>query len=168
MRIPHPKQNRDPSYPPHYAIFGRTKGGIFKSCPRVPKLWVWLLRGWGICLKVTLQTYAPENFRSFCWGDEQTVKPAQTLSEDPHRLERIFFTNFSNESEQPTQTRQRFHFTGNVFLSFCQVGNFTWNWAELALLLLFPYPNPTRPDTATRNSFKTAFYSKTGFLTMIN
>ena len=28
----------------------------FKSCPRVPKLRIWLLRGWGRCLKVTLQT----------------------------------------------------------------------------------------------------------------
>ena len=24
--------------PPHYAVLGWTKGGIFKSCPRVPKL----------------------------------------------------------------------------------------------------------------------------------
>ena len=36
---------------PQYAIFGRTKGGIFKSCPRVLKLWVFLL---GRCLKVSL------------------------------------------------------------------------------------------------------------------
>ena len=34
---------------------------------------------------------APENFRSCRWGDERTVKRAQTVSEDPHRRERKFF-----------------------------------------------------------------------------
>ena len=53
----------------------------FKSCLRVPKLRIWLLRGWGRCLKVTLQTCAPENFCSCLWGDEQTVKHAQTVSD---------------------------------------------------------------------------------------
>ena len=49
--------------------------------------------GWGRCLKVTLQTCVPENFRSCRWGGERTVKRAQTGSEDPHRRERklIFF-----------------------------------------------------------------------------
>ena len=28
---------------------------------------IWLMRCWGRCLKVTLQTHAPENFRS-CWS----------------------------------------------------------------------------------------------------
>ena len=46
--------------------------GIFKSCPRVPKLRTWLLRAWGRCLKVTLQTCAPENFSSCRWGYERT------------------------------------------------------------------------------------------------
>ena len=41
-----------------------------------------------MCLKVTLQTHAPQNFRSCRWGDERTVKRAQTGSEDPHRRER--------------------------------------------------------------------------------
>ena len=41
MRIPHPKKNGRPS-PLHYAIFGRTNGGIFKNCPRVLKLGIWL------------------------------------------------------------------------------------------------------------------------------
>ena len=59
MRIPHPKTIGDPPYPPHYAINGRTKGCIFKSCPRVPKLEIWLLRGLGRSLKVTLQTCVP-------------------------------------------------------------------------------------------------------------
>ena len=35
-----------------------------------------------------LQTCAPENFRSCRWGDERTVKGAQTVSEDPHWRER--------------------------------------------------------------------------------
>jgi hypothetical protein len=70
--------------PPHFAIFGWTMGGRgFKSWPRVPKLWVWLLSGWGRCLKVTLQ----KHFHS-CWcGDEWMVKPAQKVSEDGHRRE---------------------------------------------------------------------------------
>ena len=37
---------------------------------------------------MTLQKRAPENFRSCRWGDERTVKRAQTVSEDPHRRER--------------------------------------------------------------------------------
>ena len=65
----------------------------FKICPRVPKLQIWLLRGWGRCLNVTLQTRAPENFRSCRWGDERTAKRAQTGSEDPHRRERKFSSN---------------------------------------------------------------------------
>ena len=40
------------------------KGGIFRSFPRVPKLPIWLLRGWWRCFKLTLQTCAAENFRS--------------------------------------------------------------------------------------------------------
>jgi hypothetical protein len=59
------------------------RGGILKSCPRVPKLRIWLLSGWGRCLKVTLQTCAAENFRSCRWGDERTVKRAQKVSEAP-------------------------------------------------------------------------------------
>ena len=39
-------------------MFRRTKGGIFKSCSRVPNLQIWLRRGWGNRLKVTLQTRA--------------------------------------------------------------------------------------------------------------
>ena len=34
-----------------------------------------------------LQTLVPENFRSCRWGDERTVKRAQTVSEDPNRRE---------------------------------------------------------------------------------
>jgi hypothetical protein len=39
--------------------FGQTKGGILKSCLRVPKLRVRIVRGWGRCLKVDLQTHVP-------------------------------------------------------------------------------------------------------------
>ena len=48
--------------------FAGKKVGIFQSCPRVPKLWIWLLRRWGRCLKVTLQTHAPKQFCCFRWG----------------------------------------------------------------------------------------------------
>ena len=47
------------------------KGGIFKSFPRFRKLWIWLLRGWGRCLKVTLLTCAPKQFCWCRWGEEQ-------------------------------------------------------------------------------------------------
>ena len=43
---------------------------------------------------MTLQTRAPENFRSCRWGDEWTVKRAQTGSEDPYRRERKFLFFF--------------------------------------------------------------------------
>ena len=55
----------------------------FKSCPRVPKLRIWLLRGWGRCLKVTLQTQAPENFRSRRWGPSGGSCVRRPGSEDP-------------------------------------------------------------------------------------
>ena len=35
MRILHPYKNGDSPSPLHYPIFEWTKGGIFKSCPRV-------------------------------------------------------------------------------------------------------------------------------------
>ena len=61
------------------------KGGIFKSCPWVLKLRIWLLRGWGRCLKVTLQNVhrkfpahgAPS-------GGSRMCRPVR---EDPHRHE---------------------------------------------------------------------------------
>jgi uncharacterized Zn-finger protein len=43
---------------------------------------------------VTLQTHAPENFRSWRLGDEQTVKLAQTVSEDPDWREWKFANSF--------------------------------------------------------------------------
>ena len=39
---------------------------------------------------MTLQTQAPENFHLCRWGDERTVKRAQTVSEDPHLRKRKF------------------------------------------------------------------------------
>ena len=44
-------------------------------------------------MKVTLQTRAPENFRSRRWGAERRVLRALPGSEDPHRRERKFFLN---------------------------------------------------------------------------
>ena len=48
-------------------------------------------------LSVILQTRAPKNFRSCRWGDERTVKRAQTGSKDPHRRERKFNKSFSKK-----------------------------------------------------------------------
>ena len=48
-------------------------GGILKICPWVPKLWIWLVRGWGRCLKVTLQTGVRTNFCSCRWAAEQLL-----------------------------------------------------------------------------------------------
>ena len=42
--------------PPQFAIFGWKKRGINKCFPRVPKLCIRILRGWGRVLKVNLQT----------------------------------------------------------------------------------------------------------------
>ena len=37
-------------------IIGTPMGADLKMCPRVSKLWICLLRGWGRSFKVTLQT----------------------------------------------------------------------------------------------------------------
>ena len=66
---------RDPPYPPH---FWADKGCIYISCPRVLKLWIWLLRGLGICLKMTHVDGGPSGGSSVC-------RPG---SEDPHRRQR--------------------------------------------------------------------------------
>ena len=63
---------------------------FFKSCPMLLKLRIWLLKGWGRCLKVTLQTRAPENFRSRRWGLSRWYCVRKPGSEDPHRCERKF------------------------------------------------------------------------------
>ena len=44
-----------------------------KTCSRLLKLCVWLLRGWGRCLKGTLQKYARNFFRWYWWGAEWSV-----------------------------------------------------------------------------------------------
>ena len=64
--------------------------GIFKSCPRVPKLRIWLLRGWGRCLKVTLQTCVPEIFRSCWWGGRANGQACADGERGPHRREQKF------------------------------------------------------------------------------
>ena len=43
---------RDPPLPPAPRRFWTDREGILKNCCRVPKLRIWLLRGWGRCLKV--------------------------------------------------------------------------------------------------------------------
>jgi hypothetical protein len=41
---------------------------------------------------VALQTRVLEKFCSCQWGDKRTAKHAQTVSEDPHRRERVKYT----------------------------------------------------------------------------
>ena len=53
----------------------------FKSCLRVPKLWIWVLSG--EILKVTLQTCEPENLCSSWWGAKRSVYRAQTREQGP-------------------------------------------------------------------------------------
>jgi hypothetical protein len=61
---------------------------------------------------VMLQTCAPENFRSCRWGDERTVKRAQTGSEDPHRRERNFLKRFYYGSGISNETSEVFMLMG--------------------------------------------------------
>jgi hypothetical protein len=70
------------------------KGGIFKSYPRVPKPRIWLLRGWGRSLKVTLQTCAPTKFR--CWWSSLTGMCTLDPPLGPHRCKRIFFLRLAS------------------------------------------------------------------------
>ena len=60
------------------------KGGIFKSCPWVLKLCICLPRGWGRCLKVSLQICVPKNLLSCRWGDEQDRQACTDGEQDPH------------------------------------------------------------------------------------
>jgi hypothetical protein len=83
------KKFGDPPTPRIMRFLGG-KEVYLKSCPRVPKLKIWIRRSWGRCLKVTLQTCALENFRLCRWGYERTVKREQAVKEDPHRRERNF------------------------------------------------------------------------------
>ena len=50
--------------------------------------------GWGRCLKVTLQTCAPENFRSHRWGAERRVSRAQTRERGPPSAWAEFYGSF--------------------------------------------------------------------------
>ena len=53
--------------------------------------------------------------------------------------------------------------------SSAPIGNFSLNWAEVALLSLFPssWANPTLPDPATWNSFKKPWYSNTCLVKLV-
>ena len=67
------------------------KGGIFKSCPRVPKLQMLLLRGWGRCFKVSLQTCAAEkNSAHADGGPSGGSRVRRPGSKDPHKRLRKF------------------------------------------------------------------------------
>ena len=58
--------------------YSKIKWKKTSKCFRGPNLWIWLLRDWGRCLKVALQTRAAENFRYCWWWAEWRVSHAQT------------------------------------------------------------------------------------------
>ena len=72
---------------PKKAEVGRRKAEFWgkptRGWHRSLKHWIWLLREWGRCLKTTLQTRVPENFRSRRWGAERRVSRAQTRERGP-------------------------------------------------------------------------------------
>ena len=86
-----------------WTILVRSK--CFKSCPRVPKLQIWLLRGWGRCLKVTPQTFALETFRWCRWGAERKYFGASVWEGDNKKI-----LNISGDSKH-------FSFKKNKLLS---------------------------------------------------
>jgi hypothetical protein len=88
--------------PPPCLLYKKNLKNYFTVFAWIPNLPFLLLRGWERCLKVTLQTSAPENFRLCRWGDERTVKRAQTGSEDPHRRERNCIINLFFASAIPS------------------------------------------------------------------
>ena len=61
---------------------GGQRGVMAKSWLRVLKLCICLLRGWGRCLKVNLQTCVLKNFRTCRWGAKH-----RHGSDDPHQQE---------------------------------------------------------------------------------
>ena len=67
---------------------------------------------------MTLQTDAAENFRSYQWGDERTVKRTQTVSKEPHRRERkLSDTVCQSEVRAPAGPLLTFFFVSNSQLS---------------------------------------------------
>ena len=82
-----PQKVRDPPSPwsmwCFFRVLKQNSKGVLGS-----KLWIWVLGGWGICLKVTLQTRATKNFRSCRWGPNGEFSVRRLGSEDPHWHER--------------------------------------------------------------------------------
>ena len=79
-----------PPLPPALCDFQAEKRGILKSCPRVPKLWICLLRGWGRSVKVTLQTCAQKKFCLCRWGDKCKQKIFMFFTNlSPHKLRNL-------------------------------------------------------------------------------
>ena len=71
------------TFPLHYAIFGWTKGGNFKSCPIVLNFGVWLQRGWGRFCKGDFADTCAEKFRWCWWGADRRVNREQTQERGP-------------------------------------------------------------------------------------
>ena len=76
IRIPLKKEFGDPPSP-HTKLYLARQMGNFKGCPRVLKLGVLLVWGWGRSFKVTLQIHAL-NFFDGVDGGEQRVKRVPT------------------------------------------------------------------------------------------
>jgi hypothetical protein len=87
------------------------KGGYFE---KLSELKIQICRGWGRCLKVTLQTNAPENYRLCRWGDERTVKRTQTVSDDPHWRERNFCNTLSSLYSKSYHKYENNHLYGQM------------------------------------------------------
>jgi hypothetical protein len=89
INIPDPTKIWGPPLPS--ALWYKKGGGVIaKSCFRVLKRCIGILRGWGRYLKVTMQTRAPKNFRWRRWGAERNVPLCGHGSEDPHRRQRNY------------------------------------------------------------------------------
>ena len=71
---------------PSFRIWGQffKKEGILKSCPRVLKLHIWLLRDWGRWLKVTLQkNLSMLGFRQMCVKRERYLHQRDRKFSEP-------------------------------------------------------------------------------------
>ena len=73
-----------------------------KSCPRVSKLFVWLLSFCGRCLKVTLQTHVPKKFLPPSWRRPSCIVPVLTDSKANQQKLGMLFHYGCQQSWQDT------------------------------------------------------------------
>ena len=97
IRIPTIKKIWPPPLTPCTMRYLGGQGGVIgKSCPRILKLCICLLRGWGRCLKLILQTRAPKKFRSCWWGWGECRACADTGARIPIGVSRNLINCFQN------------------------------------------------------------------------